>query len=153
MEQSILKSTKKLLGIGDGDSSFDLDVLTHINGAFSHLRQLGIGPATGFFIEDDSLTWKDFLPEPDELNPHVKTYQAVLHAVKTNVLLRVRMGFDPPESWHIMNSLQNQINESDSHLSMLREETDWINPDPRPSREAYLEELIETVDSQVIDHF
>ena len=54
MEDSILKSTKKILGISPDDDSFDLDVITHINSAFSVLTDLGIGPDTGFAIADDS---------------------------------------------------------------------------------------------------
>jgi hypothetical protein len=82
MEQSILKSTKKILNIGVDDESFDLDILTYINTAFSHLHQLGIGPDEGFVIEDAEATWEDFLgPEPA---------LPILSAVKTNVHLRVR---------------------------------------------------------------
>jgi hypothetical protein len=150
MEQSILKSTKKLVNVADDDTSFDLDLLTHINTAFSHLRQLGIGPTAGFFIEDDAPTWADFLPEPDADTPEAETYKPIINAVKNNVALRVRMDFDPPSQWHVLNAMTNQISASDWHLSVLREETAWINPDPEPSKEAYLEELIETVDSQVI---
>ena len=44
MGESILTSTKKLLGIEDDDTSFDLDVLIHINTALAILNQLGVGP-------------------------------------------------------------------------------------------------------------
>ena len=45
MEQSILKSTKNILGIADDYDVFDLQIMTHINSAFSTLTQLGVGPA------------------------------------------------------------------------------------------------------------
>ena len=54
MEQSILKSTKKILGIAEDYTVFDLDIITHINSAFSTLTQLGVGPVEGFIIEDDT---------------------------------------------------------------------------------------------------
>jgi hypothetical protein len=127
MEQSILKSTKKILGIGEDDASFDLDIITHINTAFSHLHQLGVGPDAGFEIEDDTLTWADFL-DPSAV-PNVV---AMTNAVKTNVHLRVRSLFDPPQQWHIMNSLQNQLVESDSRVSMMREQYAWVDPTPPP---------------------
>lgn len=44
MNDSILTSIKKLLGIGEDDTSFDTDILLHINSTFSVLTQLGIGP-------------------------------------------------------------------------------------------------------------
>lgn len=121
MEQSILKSTKKMLNIGVDDSSFDPDIITNINTAFSHLHQLGIGPSTGFVIEDDTPTWEDFLPGAS---------LPILSSVKTNVHLRVRSIFDPPTMPHVMTAFQQQLEESDVRLSMMREATDWVDPDP-----------------------
>ena len=45
---SILTSTKKILGIAEVYEVFDLDIITHINATFSVLDQLGVGPAGGF---------------------------------------------------------------------------------------------------------
>src|SRR3954451_11650245 len=148
MEQSILKSTKKLLGVGDDDTSFDLDIITHINSAFSHLQQLGIGPTSGFVIEDDTAEWADFLPEPD---PVPENYLPILSAVKTNVGLHVRLDFDPPQIWHILNAMTAQALESDTRLLMLREQTEWVNPNPAPTETDEINELIMRLDSQVID--
>lgn len=122
MEQSILKSTKKVLNIDPDDLSFDQDILTHINSAFSHLWQLGIGPAEGFSIEDDTVEWTAFVV--DDL--------PILSAVKTNVLLRVRMLFDPPQLQHVMTAMQTQLLESDTRLSIMRENNDWFLPTPPP---------------------
>src|SRR4051794_12354086 len=88
MEQSILNSTKKNLGIGDDDTSFDLDIITHINSAFSILNDLGVGPEEGFVIEDEDTEWDEFLP-----NEIVR-----LSKVKTCVFLRTKLLFDPPTS-------------------------------------------------------
>ena len=49
---SILTSTKKLLGITEEDISFDLDIIMHINSVFAILTQMGVGPDEGFYIED-----------------------------------------------------------------------------------------------------
>lgn len=122
MEESILKSTKKILNIGVDDTSFDLDILTHINSAFSHLRQLGIGPETGFVIEDADAEWVDFL--------HEETPLPILSAVKTNVHLRVRAIFDPPQLPHLMTAMNEQLRESDTRLLIMREATEWADPDP-----------------------
>lgn len=50
MTDSILNSTKKILGITAEDTNFDLDVLIHINSVFTTLEQLGIGPVGGYSI-------------------------------------------------------------------------------------------------------
>jgi hypothetical protein len=124
MELSILTSTKKILGVVDGDTSFDQDVITHINTAFSHLHQLGIGPVEGFVIEDAVPEWDDFFlgaPLP------------IVSAVKTNVYLRVRMLFDPPEMQHVMVALKEQLLESDVRISNMREELEWFLPVPVPT--------------------
>lgn len=122
MEESILKSTKKILNIGVDDTSFDQDILTHIDSAFSHLHQLGIGPQAGFVVEDENVEWSAFL--------HAETPLPILSAVKTNVYLRVRSIFDPPQMPHVMSAMQAQLLESDTRLLMMREETGWVDPDP-----------------------
>ena len=122
MEQSILKSTKKILNLSVDDTSFDLDILTHINSAFSHLQQVGIGPEAGFVVEDAETEWGDFLNEETPL--------PIISAVKTNVHLRVRSIFDPPQLQHVMTAMQQQLLESDTRLLMMREETGWVDPDP-----------------------
>lgn len=123
MEESILTSTKKLLNIGEDDTSFDLDIITHINSAFSHLQQLGIGPVTGYQIQNGSEEWADFFGE-DPPPVHV------INAVKTNVALRVRSMFDPAQLPHVHAAMERQLLESDWRLNVLREATDWADPLP-----------------------
>ena len=50
MTESILTSIKKLLGIDESYTHFDADLIMHINGVFSILTQLGVGPPNGFSI-------------------------------------------------------------------------------------------------------
>ena len=47
MSDSILTSTKKILGIAEDYTAFDMDVVTHITSAFSVLNQIGLGPVEG----------------------------------------------------------------------------------------------------------
>jgi hypothetical protein len=122
MEQSILNSTKKILNVDPANTSFDLDILTHINAAFSHLQQLGIGPEEGFIIEDEDAVWDDFVSAPAH----------IVSAVKTNVYLRVRLLFDPPTVSHVLTAMQQQLQESDGRLSIMRESTEWVSPVPEP---------------------
>lgn len=119
-EQSILISTKKVLNVGADDESFDQDIITHINSAFSNLHQLGLGPQEGFTIEDDTPEWDDLTLATDALTNLVKTY----------IFLRVRRIFDPPQLPHLLQALDRQIEEHEFRLNVMREETDWVDPDP-----------------------
>jgi hypothetical protein len=120
MEESILKSTKKVLGIGLDDVSFDPDVTQHINSAFSNLTQLGVGPVEGFTIEDDTAVWADLGID----------FLAILNEVKTVVYLRTRLLFDPPATSYHLAALQDQIQEHEWRISAMREATGWVDPDP-----------------------
>lgn len=117
METSILTSTKKILGLMAEDTSFDLAVITHINTAFSTLYQLGVGPSTGFAIEDDTATWDDFI-EGDI---------SIVNACKTYVYLRVRLLFDPPPTSFALAAMREQLTEYEWRISALREEAYWIS--------------------------
>ena len=61
--ESILTSIKKMLGIEAEYTHFDADIIMHINSVLMILNQLGVGPAEGFIIEDDTSTWSDFVPD------------------------------------------------------------------------------------------
>lgn len=81
--ESILTSIKKLLGIAEEYVQYDADIIMHINSVFMSLNQLGVGPSEGFFIEDDTAEWTDFIPDLNKLQ-----------AVKTYIFLKVKIVFD-----------------------------------------------------------
>lgn len=110
MESSILNSTKKILGISEDYTAFDLDIITHINSVFSHLNQIGVGPAEGFMIEDEGYLWDDFNVPTNQLN-----------LVKTYVFLKVRMLFDPPSTSFLIEAMNEQIREHEWRLNMFSE--------------------------------
>jgi hypothetical protein len=118
MELSILTSTKKILGIAEDYTVFDLDIITHINTAFSTLTQLGVGPEEGFMIEDASTEWDDFIVDDLQYN-----------AVKSYVFLKVRQLFDPPTTSYLIAAFEKQIQELEWRLNVHREETGWIDPE------------------------
>lgn len=120
MEQSILKSTKKILNIELDDTSFDLDIITHINTAFSVLHDLGVGPEDGFAIEDETEAWDSYLV--DDL---IK-----LNKVKPIVWLRARLLFDPPTSAFLLEAAKEQLREQEWRLNTNREATEWVDPAP-----------------------
>lgn len=114
METSILKTTKKLLQLNVDDTSFDTDVILHINAALAALTQLGVGPKAGFEIENDGAKWADFFGVDPTLN-----------MVKTYVYLKVRLAFDPPQTGSLMDALQRQITETEWRLNVAREFAEW----------------------------
>lgn len=131
MEQSILNSTKKILGIAEDYTVFDLDIITHINTAFSTLAQLGVGPTAGFMINGSEEVWTDFTAEDFQYN-----------SVKSYVFLKVRQLFDPPQTSYLISATEKQIQELEWRLNVHREETEWIDPDPpRYPVDIYGEEL------------
>ena len=121
MEQSILTSTKKILGIAESYTIFDLDIITHINATFSVLHQLGIGPSTGFMIEDATPVWTSYGPPSQQLN-----------FVKTYMFLRVKKLFDPPTTSFLIEATDKQIAEFEWRLNVMREEL--LHPFPAPAK-------------------
>lgn len=104
---SILGSIKKLLGITEEYDVFDKDRIMHINSVFFVLTQLGVGPAEGFFIQDETAVWDDFIP-----------CGANLEAVKSYVYLKVRLLFDPPQSSALTEAINRQISEFEWRLNV-----------------------------------
>lgn len=113
MENSILKSTKNSLGVGD-DTAFDDEIIMHINSAFATLAQLGIGGATGFTIDSDVQIWDGVggLGLPAMMRNMVRSY--VYH--KTKLL------FDPPATSYALDALKAEIREEEFRLQAFAEE-------------------------------
>ena len=116
MEQSILLSTKEVLGLDADYDVFDLDIITHINSAFSTLNQLGLGPVDGLMIEDDTTEWVAFIDDDTKIE-----------SVKTYVYLRVRLLFDPPTTSFAIESFDKQIKELEWRLNVHREDELWVD--------------------------
>lgn len=110
MNNSILSSVKKMLGLPEEYDAFDLDIITYINSAFTVLTQLGVGPADGFMIDDKTAIWSDFMPD-------MRFYQLV----KSYVVLKVRLLFDPPISSAVLECYKTQINEYEWRLKTMVE--------------------------------
>jgi hypothetical protein len=117
VEESILLSTKKILGISPSDESFDLDIITHINSAFSTLEQVGLVPAE--YVADDTVVWQDVFGNHPQLS-----------LIKTCVYLQVRLLFDPPTTSYLLSAAQEQVREHIWRLNVGREDTEWVDPDP-----------------------
>lgn len=107
MEESILVSIKKLLGIDSEYTHFDTDIIMHINSVFSVLTQLGVGPSEGFVIEDSNALWTDFLSSARDIE-----------MVKSYIYLKVRLLFDPPTSSAAMESAKQLISELEWRINV-----------------------------------
>lgn len=105
---SILTSIKKLLGITEDYKHFDQDIVIHINSVLMVLTQLGVGPKEGFFIEDETSTWNEFLGD-----------SMTIEAVKTYVYLRVKLLFDSTTlSSTVIESMKQTISELEWRLNV-----------------------------------
>lgn len=103
---SILTTIKKLLGIIEADETFDVDIIIHINSAFSTLNQLGVGPEEGFTIRDKTATWNEFIDD------------SRIENVKTYIYLKVRQVFDPPTNSGLLDAINRQINELEWRMNV-----------------------------------
>lgn len=106
-EDSILRSIRLSLGIPNDDKSFDPAIIMLINSAISTLRQLGIGPKTGFTVIDESQTYGDFLSD----------MPVVMNDVEQYIFYKTKLGFDAP-STNVSNSyIEAQIHELEWRLN------------------------------------
>ena len=110
MNDSILTSIKKLLGITEEYEHFDQDIIIHINSVFMILNQLGVGPSNGFSIIDKTAVWSDFISEGTNLE-----------SVKSYTYLKVRLLFDPPTTSAVMESMNRMISELEFRLNVSAE--------------------------------
>lgn len=107
---SFFNSIKKLIGISPEDTSFDEDILFHINAAFFTLYQVG---GISQVVRMESV--KDTLD--DLVGDRIKEKDAIL----LYVAYKVRLGFDPPSSGSVMESLKGLIQELEWRLQVSSE--------------------------------
>lgn len=109
--ESILTSIKKMLGITEEYTHFDADIIMHINSVFMTLTQLGVGPSSGFIIENADTYWEDFIADTTKLQ-----------AVKTYMYLKVRLVFDPSSLGSAtLAAYERQIQELEWRLNVAAE--------------------------------
>ncbi len=107
MDDSILNTIKKQLGITEDYTVFDNDLIMHINSVFLTLSQLGVGPDEGFFIEGKTDSWTDYIDEG-----------VLLNSIKTYVYLKVKLLFDPPGSSYAIDAINNIIKELEWRINV-----------------------------------
>lgn len=100
-EDSIFLSIKKLVGINDADTEFDLDVTIQINAVFSKLYQLGVGKDKPYRITSSDDKWIEVFED----------YLDLLDFIKSYTYIKVRLIFDPPSSSFVLDALSKEASE------------------------------------------
>lgn len=113
MEESILLTVKRMLGLVADYTPFDAELIGHINSAIMAAHQLGVG-LNDFWITGQMETWGDWLGEQFTQLPGVEQY----------IYMRVRLVFDPPTNSFVVNSLEKQIDELTWRLNVQAEAGD-----------------------------
>ena len=92
------------------NTSFDADIIMHINTVIAVLNQFGVGPDTGFTITDKTATWQELLGSYPNLD-----------SVRSYVYLKVKMIFDPPSSGAVIESMNRVIGELEWRINATAE--------------------------------
>lgn len=117
MDDTILGSVKKLLGISEKDEAFDLDIVININSVFSTLYQIGVGEEEHPYIMDGTSTWGEVFSNRTDLVDFIKLY----------TYLKVRVIFDPPTSSFVLDALNKQIQELEWRIQIQAEYLDDLD--------------------------
>jgi hypothetical protein len=107
---SILDSIKKSLGFESEYTAFDVDIIMHVNSVLVNLRQLDVGPVTGFAISDNTQLWTDLTPDI-----------VMLAQIKSYVYIKVKLIFDTPATSFVIDALKEQAAEFEWRLNITAE--------------------------------
>lgn len=107
MNESILATIKKMLGLEPKYTPFDDEIIVHINGTLMILRQIGVTKKS-FSITGMEETWDELLGERSDIE-----------AVKNYVYLKVKTVFDPPASSAVMEAMKASIAELEWRLNVI----------------------------------
>lgn len=101
LEDSVLTSVKKLLGIPEEIEEFDADIMMNINSALMTLRQIGVGPIGGGNINSKYITYTDIFGESCKEVSMIGMY----------LFYKTKLGFDPPQSSVVIECIKKSIEE------------------------------------------
>lgn len=110
MDESVLNTIKKMLGLDASYDAFDTDILVNINSVIQALSQLGVCTSSKV-ITGASETWSYLLDNFSDVS-----------SVKTYIYIKVRVLFDPPSSSYVLQALSEQAKEIEWRLLMQVEE-------------------------------
>lgn len=114
LSDSILSSVKKLIGINDDDTTFDLDIILNINAAAATLYQLGVLQKP-FTVSSKADTYDDLLPGGSD---------DVINQIKMYFVYKTRIGFDSASlTGTMIQTIKELISEAEWRLMVS------FNPD------------------------
>lgn len=106
VSETILSDVKQMLGIQPEVDEFNIDVTSHVNGAFFTLNQLGIGPSTPFVI-DATTEWSSF----ETIVPK--------NVVLDYLYLKTKLIFDPPTASNVYEAYKDRIAELEFRMNIM----------------------------------
>lgn len=107
MENSILTTIKKMIGLFEDNEEFDMDIIVLINSAINVLTQLGVGPSSGFAVTSKDQTWSMFVGDDPRLE-----------MVKTYIYLKVETVFNKSLSSSLLQSYKELAKEYEWRLNV-----------------------------------
>lgn len=114
MNESILSTVKKLLGVTDDYDYFDQDLLIHINSALMSLSQIGVCPSQDFYTLDKDTTWSEYLGYDYQENID-------FGSIKSYIYLKVKLLFDPPQNSFTIEAINKMIAEMEWRINIVSE--------------------------------
>lgn len=114
MNESILSTIKKLLGVTDDYDYFDQDLLIHINSTLMSLSQIGVCPSQDFYTLDKDTTWSEYLGYDYQENID-------FGSIKSYIYLKVKLLFDPPQNSFTIEAINKMITEMEWRIYIVSE--------------------------------
>lgn len=105
MDTNVLDDIKKMCGIEESTTEFDVDILSQTNSAFFVLYQLGVGLIDPITITETT-TW-------DEIET-----TAPKQVIRDYVSLKVKRIFDPPSSSFVGEAMKERLAELEFRLNI-----------------------------------
>lgn len=106
--ESILISIKKLLGIEEDCTDFDVDIMLNINAAIFTLKQIGVKITKGFNVVSKNDSFAEMLGANSEIESEVKMY----------IYYKTKLSFDPPSSTAVLECLKEMIKEAEWRINI-----------------------------------
>ena len=122
LENSILNSVKKALGLGAAYTAFDEDIMQYTNAALAKVKQLGVGSQV-ITITDATTQWSALGVPEDQIN-----------LAKPYVNLSVRLVFDPPTTSFTKDALTAQLKEYEWRLNTQHEYVTALTEEELPEQ-------------------
>lgn len=117
INDSVLNSTKKLLGIMPEEKDFDQDIIAAINASIFTLSQLGLNTKDGITVYDETTTFSDLFKDcVDSLD---------IEAVRQYIYIKTRIAFDPPQVNALAEMFKEQKKELEWRLRLSAEQSEY----------------------------